>query len=111
MQAYILLKDAFGGEVRIPVNVSIPVPVSALNSGPKPESKPVPVPEPVKPGHGRWNKAYTAEFRQRATELGQLIGAGRAAKALGIPDSTIDNWIRKLSKRPTVVGVTAWSVT
>ena len=105
MQAFIVLKDSFGGEVRLPVNVSIPVP--DVKTEPKLEPKPE-----VKPGHGRWNKAYSPEFRARALELGQLVGPCKAAKFLGIPDSTIDNWVRnaRKPKTQTMTGVTAWSM-
>lgn len=106
MQAFILIQDAFGGEVRIPVNVSIPVPA---NDHISPQAT-VPPQEPT--GKGRWNANYSPEFRAKALELGQLMGAGKAARFLGIPDSTVDNWLRKA--KPTAprrgTSVTSWAV-
>jgi transposase len=44
------------------------------------------------------NRRYTAEFKHEAVKLADAIGAGPAAKRLGVPDSSLWNWIR-LSRR------------
>jgi transposase len=40
------------------------------------------------------NRRYTDEFKVEAVRLGQSIGGNQAAKRLGIPDSSLWNWIR-----------------
>ena len=40
------------------------------------------------------NRQYTDEFKVEAVRLGESIGGTRAAKRLGIPDSSLWNWIR-----------------
>lgn len=40
------------------------------------------------------NRQYTDEFKVEAVRLGESIGANQAAKRLGIPDSSLWNWIR-----------------
>ncbi len=40
------------------------------------------------------NRQYTDEFKVEAVRLGESIGGSRAAKRLGIPDSSLWNWIR-----------------
>ena len=40
------------------------------------------------------NRQYTDEFKVEAVRLGGSIGGTRAAKRLGIPDSSLWNWIR-----------------
>ena len=40
------------------------------------------------------NRQYTDEFKVEAVRLGESIGNGQAAKRLGIPDSSLWNWIR-----------------
>ena len=40
------------------------------------------------------NRQYTDEFKVEAVRLGESIGNSRAAKRLGIPDSSLWNWIR-----------------
>jgi transposase len=40
------------------------------------------------------NRQYTDEFKVEAVRLGQSIGGNQAAKRLGIPDSSLWNWIR-----------------
>jgi transposase len=40
------------------------------------------------------NRQYTDEFKVEAVRLGQSIGGNHAAKRLGIPDSSLWNWIR-----------------
>ena len=40
------------------------------------------------------NRRYTAEFKVEAVRLGESIGGNQAAKRLGIPESSLSNWIR-----------------
>jgi transposase len=40
------------------------------------------------------NRKYTDEFKVEAVRLGESIGGNQAAKRLGIPDSSLWNWIR-----------------
>jgi transposase len=40
------------------------------------------------------NRQYTDEFKVEAVRLGEAIGGNQAAKRLGIPDSSLWNWIR-----------------
>jgi transposase len=40
------------------------------------------------------NRQYTIEFKIEAVRLSESIGGNQAAKRLGIPESTIWNWIR-----------------
>ena len=39
------------------------------------------------------NRQYTDEFRVEAVRLAESIGGNKAAKRLGIPDSSLWNWI------------------
>jgi transposase len=50
-------------------------------------------------GKKEWvaNRRYTDEFKVEAVRLGESIGGNQAAKRLGIPESSIWNWI-KLSR-------------
>ena len=41
------------------------------------------------------NRQYTSEFKAEAVRLGESIGGNAAAKRLGIPKSTITNWVRR----------------
>ena len=41
------------------------------------------------------NRQYTDEFKVEAVRLGESIGGNQAAKRLGIPDSSLWNWIRR----------------
>lgn len=47
------------------------------------------------------NRQYTAEFRLEAVRLAGSIGGNAAAKRLGIPQSTMTNWVRR-SKADTL---------
>ena len=49
------------------------------------------------------NRQYTDEFKVEAVRLGESIGGAQAAKRLGIPDSSLWNWIRL--KRAGKLGV------
>lgn len=40
------------------------------------------------------NRQYTAEFRVEAIRLAESIGGNAAAKRLGVPQSTVTNWVR-----------------
>ena len=40
------------------------------------------------------NRQYTDEFKVEAVRLSESIGGSQAAKRLGIPDSSLWNWIR-----------------
>jgi transposase len=40
------------------------------------------------------NRQYTDEFKVEAVRLAESVGGNEAAKRLGIPDSSLWNWIR-----------------
>ena len=40
------------------------------------------------------NRRYTDEFKVEAVRLGESIGGNKAAKRLGIPESSLWNWMR-----------------
>ena len=40
------------------------------------------------------NRQYTEEFRGEAIRLADSIGGNAAAKRLGVPQSTVTNWVR-----------------
>jgi transposase len=40
------------------------------------------------------NRQYTDEFKVEAVKLSESIGGNQAAKRLGIPESSLWNWIR-----------------
>jgi transposase len=40
------------------------------------------------------NRQYTDEFKVEAVRLAESIGSNQAAKRLGIPDSSMWNWVR-----------------
>lgn len=40
------------------------------------------------------NRQYTTEFRQEAVRLAASIGGNATAKRLGVPQSTVTNWVR-----------------
>jgi transposase len=40
------------------------------------------------------NRQYTAEFKVEAVRLGESVGGNQAAKRLGIPESSLWNWMR-----------------
>ncbi|AMN46478.1 transposase [Steroidobacter denitrificans] len=41
------------------------------------------------------NRQYTDEFKIEAVRLAASIGGNPAAKRLGIPQSTVTNWVRR----------------
>src|SRR6185295_13723523 len=55
------------------------------------------------------NRQYTDEFKVEAVRLGESIGGNQAAKRLGIPESSLWNWIRlsRAGKLKSVVGAVA----
>ena len=40
------------------------------------------------------NRQYTNEFKVEAVRLAESVGGNEAAKRLGIPDSSLWNWVR-----------------
>lgn len=40
------------------------------------------------------SRQYTLEFKLEAVRLAQSVGGNQAAKRLGIPDSSLWNWLR-----------------
>jgi transposase len=40
------------------------------------------------------NRQYTEEFKVEAIRLADSIGGNAAAKRLGVPQSTVTNWVR-----------------
>ena len=52
------------------------------------------------------NRQYTDEFKVEAVRLAESIGGNAAAKRLGIPQSTLTNWVRR-SKAGTLGGIEA----
>ncbi len=40
------------------------------------------------------NRQYTREFKVEAVRLAESVGGNEAAKRLGIPDSSLWNWVR-----------------
>lgn len=41
------------------------------------------------------NRQYTLEFKQEVIRLAESIGGKAAAKRLGVPQSTVTNWVRR----------------
>ena len=52
---------------------------------------------------------YTDEFRVEAVRLGESIGGNQAAKRLGIPESSLWNWMRR-SRLGKLVAVTSGAI-
>lgn len=55
------------------------------------------------------SRQYTNEFKVEAVRLAESIGGSEASKRLGLPDSTIWNWVRlsragKMPEQPTAPG-------
>jgi transposase len=55
------------------------------------------------------NRQYTAEFKVEAVKLGESIGGNQAAKRLGVPESSLWNWI-KLSRAGKLKAAVAGAV-
>lgn len=51
------------------------------------------------------NRQYTEEFRTEAVRLAQSIGGNATAKRLGIPQSTVTNWVRRNREGPSAGAV------
>ncbi len=41
------------------------------------------------------NRQYTTEFKLEAVRLAESIGGNPAAERLGVPQSTMDHWVRQ----------------
>lgn len=55
-------------------------------------------------------RQYTDEFKVEAVRLGEAVGCLEASRRLGIPDTSIWNWIRlKREGKAVVAGVAAGS--
>ena len=54
------------------------------------------------------NRQYTDEFKVEAVRLGESMGGNQAAKRLGIPESSLWNWMRlsRVGRLKAAVGVT-----
>lgn len=55
------------------------------------------------------SRQYTNEFKVEAVRLAESVGGTEASKRLGLPDSTIWNWVRlsragQMPEKPTVAG-------
>ncbi len=46
------------------------------------------------------NRQYTEEFKVEAMRLAESIGGNAAAKRLGVPQSTVTNWVRSRKTSP-----------
>jgi transposase len=55
------------------------------------------------------SRRYTSEFKVEAVKLGHSVGMSEASRRLGIPDSSLFNWVRleRKGKLGTSFGVTA----
>ena len=53
------------------------------------------------------NRRYTEEFKTEAVRLALSTGGNAAAKRLGIPQSTMTNWVRQSREGATAPGVGA----
>ena len=56
------------------------------------------------------NRRYTDEFKTEAVRLAQSTGGNAAAKRLGIPQSTVTNWVRRNREGESVGGTGAVAV-
>jgi transposase len=50
------------------------------------------------------NRRYTEEFKAEAVRLALSTGGNAAAKRLGIPQSTMTNWVRRSREGASVAG-------
>ena len=55
------------------------------------------------------NRQYTDEFKVEAVRLGESLGGNQAAKRLGVPESSLWNWMRlsRAGKLKAAVGAPA----
>ena len=56
------------------------------------------------------NRRYTNEFKIEAVKLGHSVGMSEASRRLGIPDSSLFNWVR-LERAGQLSSSSAGSVT
>jgi transposase len=59
--------------------------------------------------NGAVPRRYTDEFKVEAVRLGESIGGNQAAKRLGIPESSLWNWMRR-SRLGKLVAVTSGAI-
>jgi transposase len=52
------------------------------------------------------NRRYTEEFKTEAVRLALSTGGNAAAKRLGIPQSTMTNWVRQSREEASGAGTT-----
>jgi transposase len=54
------------------------------------------------------NRSYTDEYKQEALRLAESVGINQAAQRLGMPASSLGNWMRgkRSGKLPAVSGAT-----
>jgi transposase len=52
------------------------------------------------------NRQYTQEFKLEAVRLSESVGGTEAARRLGIPESSVGNWV-KLARAGKLAGVDA----
>ena len=50
------------------------------------------------------NRRYTEEFKTEAVRLALSTGGNAAAKRLGIPQSTMTNWVRRSREEASAAG-------
>ncbi len=55
------------------------------------------------------SRRYTSEFKIEAVKLGHSVGMSEASRRLGIPDSSLFNWVRleRKGKLGTSAGISA----
>jgi transposase len=53
------------------------------------------------------NRQYTREFKVEAVRLAESVGGNEASKRLGVPDSSLWNWIRNRSTNPVIANMSA----
>jgi len=58
------------------------------------------------------NRRYTDEYKQEALRLAESVGINQAAQRLGMPASSLGNWMRRKrsGKLPAVSGATPMKV-
>ena len=53
------------------------------------------------------NRRYTNEFKIEAVKLGQSVGVSEASRRLGIPDSSLFNWVKLVPRVSKATGASA----
>ena len=56
------------------------------------------------------NRQYTEEFKVEAVRLADSIGGNAAAKRLGVPQSTVTNWVRTRKGTPQITAASEQAV-